>query len=355
MAERPYETRRNTAARVEIREEGDGFTLDGYASTYEQPYAVGYFDERVTKTAFARTMGRNPDVRLLVDHEGQPLARTTSGTLTLDHRNDIGFRAQSPLDASDPDVQRLAPKMRRGDLTEMSFAFRVMEGGDSWDYSGDRPLRTLQHLDMHGGDVSVVTYPANPGTFASLRSDTGPQEACWTLAEAMLFERRRGRAFEKRTLRHLYGALDDLGLSLKDVPDLGALRDARSEVMAAMGRRAVGDSFNDTESALSDALQQMFGGSDGDEPCDLWVMDAGPDWAVWCAYGDAGPGKGTWRMGYIVEGDSIVLTGDPVQVIAETTYEPVSAGPDEPEQNSGIPVDLAQRLMRARQLRRPAQ
>jgi HK97 family phage prohead protease len=354
MADRPFETRRNILARAEIREAAEGYTLDGYASTYNQPYAVGYFDERVLSSAFTRTMGRNPDVRLLVDHEGQPLARTASGTLTLDEKTPLGFRALAPLEPSDPDVQRVVPKMMRGDLGEMSFAFRVFQGGDEWDYSGERPLRTLREIDMNGGDVSLVTYPANPGTMASLRSDTGPQEACWTLAEAMLFERRRGRSFEKRTLRHLYGALDDLGLTIRDVPDLGALREARAQVLTALGHRAVGDSFNDTERALSDALQQKFGGADGDEPCDLWVMDAGPDWVVWCAYGDAGPGKGTWRMSYGIDGDSISFTGDPMQVIAQTTYEPVITGPDVAEQNSGIPTDLAQRLAHARQLRRTA-
>jgi hypothetical protein len=38
-----------------------------------------------------------PDVRLLIDHEGQPLARTKSGTLTLS-TDDHGLHVHAPLD-----------------------------------------------------------------------------------------------------------------------------------------------------------------------------------------------------------------------------------------------------------------
>jgi len=340
MADSPIETRRNVLEVAEIRETDTGFHLDGLASTYNQAYPVGYFDERVAKGAFDRTMRSSPDVRLLVDHEGQPLGRTSSGTLTLDAANDRGYRAQSDLEPSDPDVQRLAPKMKRGDLNQMSFAFRVPSGGDEWDYTGDRPMRTLKEINMQGGDVSIVTYPANPGTMASLRADRGQQEASWVLADAMLRDVRGGRTFDKANLRHLHEALDGLGLVLSDVPDIEALRH----------QRTVGDSMNDTQSALSDAIQAKFGGDDGDEPFDLWVRDAGDDWVVFQSYGDAGPGAGTWRIGYTVADGAVSLVGDAEQVTAETTYTPV-------QQNSadaGRPSNLALRLSQAEAARRSA-
>lgn len=313
MADSPMETRRNVLTVAEIRETDTGFHLDGLASTYNEPYPVGYFDERVATGAFDRTMNRDPDVRLLVDHEGQPLGRTSSGTLLLDHRHAAGYRAQSDLEPSDPDVQRLVPKMRRGDLNQMSFAFRVPDGGDMWDYAGDRPLRTLREINMQGGDVSIVTYPANPGTMASLRSDR-TEEASWVLANAMLRDRSAGHTFDKATLRHLHAALDGLGLVLRDVRDPEHFQHLRQ----------VGDSFNDTQQALRDALQAKYGGDDGDEPFDLWVQDAGDDWVVFTSYGDAGPGRGTWRIGYTVTDGSVTIAdGDPEKVAVETSYQPV--------------------------------
>lgn len=331
MADTPIETRRNVIDIAELRETDSGFHLDGLASTYNEPYAVGHFDERVASGAFDRTTRLSPDVRLLVDHEGQPLARTSSGTLTLDPTDTRGYRAQSDLEPSDPDVQRLVPKMQRGDLNQMSFAFRVPVGGDEWDYSGERPLRTLREINMQGGDVSIVTYPANPGTMAALRSDR-TQEASWVLADAMLRDVRGGRSFDKATLRHLHEALDGLGLVLRDVRDPEAFQH----------HRTVGDSFNDTQDALRDAIQAKYGGDDGDEPFDMWIRDAGDDWVVFQSYGDSGPGAGTWRVGYTVSDATVTLTGDPVQVTVETTYTVVA------EQNSTRPLDLA--LREAQQL-----
>ena len=160
------QTERRLAATVlEVRDDdADGITLTGYASTFDQPYDMGWYTETVATGAFKRTLGRKPDVRLLVNHGDLPLARTTSGTLTLD-TDSKGLRVQAQLDPSDPDVARLVPKMKREDLNQMSFAFRV--DSDLWE--DDFSKRTLRELDLNNGDVSVVTYPANPNAVAALR------------------------------------------------------------------------------------------------------------------------------------------------------------------------------------------
>ena len=145
--------------------------LTGYASTFDDPYDVyggptkGGWTERVDPRAFDVTLAAKPDLHLLINHEGMPLARTKSGTLTLgtDMR---GLAVRAPLDISDPDVQRLLPKMRRGDMDEMSFAFRTK--ADSW--SDDDTQRTLTEVSLHKGDVSVVNWGANPATSAEVNS-----------------------------------------------------------------------------------------------------------------------------------------------------------------------------------------
>lgn len=161
--------RRMAATLLEVRDDdANGITLTGYASTFNEPYDMGWYHESVDPGAFKRTLGRNPDVRLLINHADLPLARTTSGTLTLD-TDSRGLRVSTQLDPSDPDVARLVPKMKRGDLNQMSFAFRIDgEEGDSW--ASDFTTRTLRSLDLNNGDVSVVTYPANPNASAGLRA-----------------------------------------------------------------------------------------------------------------------------------------------------------------------------------------
>lgn len=151
---------------AEIRTTSDGgLRFSGYASITETPYDVGAFEETFARGAFKRCLNDSPDVCLLINHEGLPLARTSSGTLTLTE-DSRGLKVDADLDPSDPDVASLAPKMRRGDLTEMSFAFRALE--DEW--SENDTKRLVRSATIHRGDVSVVTRGANTNTTASIRS-----------------------------------------------------------------------------------------------------------------------------------------------------------------------------------------
>ena len=152
--------------RFEIREleTGGPIELRGHAATFDDPYEVGSFTETIRPGSFRRTLGEQPDVSLLVNHTGTPLARTTSGTMTL-REDSVGLAFTAQLEPSDPDVQALVPKLRRGDLSEASFAFRATR--QSW--SEDKTERTLREVAIHRGDVSIVTTAANPSATASLR------------------------------------------------------------------------------------------------------------------------------------------------------------------------------------------
>lgn len=166
------ERRDFTATDMEVRETSDGgLRFSGYASTTETPYEVADFEETIARGAFKRTLGEDPDVVLLINHEGLPLARTRSGTLTLSE-DSRGLRVDADLDPSDPDVQSLLPKMKRQDLTEMSFAFRATK--QTWDK--DYTKRTILETSIHRGDVSMVTHGANTTTTGSVRSDNGELE-----------------------------------------------------------------------------------------------------------------------------------------------------------------------------------
>ena len=221
MADRPYETRTVTAS-VEYRDDAEAPTIIGHAATFNQPYDVGFFTETIHPDAFKRTLSLGPDVRLLVDHEGQPLARTKSGTLKLG-TDSRGLTVEASLDPTDPDVQRLLPKMRRGDMDQMSFAFRVPAGGDAWDHTGDMPKRTIREANLAGGDVSIVTYPANENASVALRSRES-RDAHATYLHALVDELREGRAVDtdrlSRVLRALAAADVNLDDSLAEISDM---------------------------------------------------------------------------------------------------------------------------------------
>lgn len=150
---------------VEVRADDDGLTVEGYAAVFDQETDIGgMFREKIARGAFAEAIGRD-DVVFLINHDGLPLARTRSGTLALEE-DDHGLKMRSVLDPSDPDVARIAGKMKRGDLDKMSFAFWADR--QEWDESGDIPVRTIQQASLH--DVSIVTTPAYDGTEIGLRS-----------------------------------------------------------------------------------------------------------------------------------------------------------------------------------------
>ncbi|CQD21605.1 Caudovirus prohead protease [Mycolicibacterium conceptionense] len=164
-----------SAGRFEVRSrEADTIVLEGYASTFE-PYemyggpAAGGWIEQLATTAFDRTLREKPDLHLLINHEGMPLARTISGNLVLS-TDSHGLKVWAELDRSDPDVQRLEPKMRRGDMDEMSFAFRVkmQVWSEATGYDDPMSHRLITEVSLHKGDVSVVNFGANPTTEVEL-------------------------------------------------------------------------------------------------------------------------------------------------------------------------------------------
>ena len=150
---------------LELRASDTGNTLIGYASVFDSPSEPLPWVEYVKRGAFSKTIKDGADVRLLIDHEGVPLARSRSGTLKLEE-DDRGLRVEAELDPMNPDAARVMSAMRRGDLSQMSFAFRTIK--DSW--NSDRTVRELREVQLY--DVSVVTFPAYESTVAELRGVT---------------------------------------------------------------------------------------------------------------------------------------------------------------------------------------
>jgi HK97 family phage prohead protease len=164
------ENRSVAFSNLELRAAPDGKTLVGYAAVFDSPSEPLPWTEFVRRGAFAKTIKDGADVRLLIDHEGVPLARSKSGTLVM-QEDDYGLRIEATLDENNPDAAKVMSALRRGDLSQMSFAFQTVK--DSW--STDKRTRELKEVRLY--DVSVVTYPAYEETVAELRSKNNTQPA----------------------------------------------------------------------------------------------------------------------------------------------------------------------------------
>jgi len=142
--------------------------IEGHAAVFNQKSHDMGFREIILPGAFTEAV-MHDDVRFLLEHEGLPLARTKSGTLRLaEDQKGLAFRAE--LDPDDPDVQRLLPKIKRGDVSEMSFGFRIKDRqtDEKLTLEDGEMVRTLIKVSLF--DVSAVTNPAYPGTDLQSRS-----------------------------------------------------------------------------------------------------------------------------------------------------------------------------------------
>lgn len=151
----------------------EDYTLRGHAAVFNHlSDDLGGFRELLQPGAFRAALRKQPDVRLLFNHDPNfVMARTASGTLEL-REDSTGLHVWARI-APLKWVDDLRTSMQRGDIDQMSFAFtlRDEEGSDEWAVAEDgtviRTIRSDGVADLF--DVSVVTYPAYPQTDAAMR------------------------------------------------------------------------------------------------------------------------------------------------------------------------------------------
>jgi HK97 family phage prohead protease len=148
-----------TETTVEVRED-ESPKIRGLAAAYRKwSLDLGGFREIIEPGAFDKVLSKKKlDVVAFFDHDGQPLGRTTSGTLRLatDERG-LNYEIDPPDTQLGRDTLTL---IRRRDLFGSSFAFTVDPKGESWNQ--DEKGNTTRTIREFSGlyDVSVVTHAA---------------------------------------------------------------------------------------------------------------------------------------------------------------------------------------------------
>lgn len=134
--------------------------MSGYAIVFDSmSLDLGGFKEIISPEAVDRTLSSGEEVFALFDHNSaNVIANTRNGTLQL--RKDVKGLAVT-IDPADTQVGRdTLALVARGDVSGMSFGFRVLE--DSWNYDAKVPVRTIH--DMRVSEVSIVAMPAYKAT-----------------------------------------------------------------------------------------------------------------------------------------------------------------------------------------------
>ena len=157
---------------MQINVRADSVEIEGYVNAVERKSKpllsrIGsFFVEKIRKGAFKRSLERNDNVRLLLNHDHKKdLGGIRDGNLELTEDN-IGLHARATI--TDPEVVR---KARNGELRGWSFGFRDRDVEQKRDEDGYL-LRNINDLDLI--EVSLLDNtkrPAYEGNLVTVRSD----------------------------------------------------------------------------------------------------------------------------------------------------------------------------------------
>lgn len=171
---REYRRMELRVKRSDEEEPDEKYEVEGYASTFNEPYVLYSFDgytvrEQIDPAAFDEC--DMDDVIMQYDHQGRVFARTSNGTLEV-KTDDHGLLMSARLGGTELGRQ-VYDEIKGGYTSKMSFGFTIDE--DKREVTYNRAdgtvdvLRTITKIRKLY-DVSAVSLPANDGTEISARS-----------------------------------------------------------------------------------------------------------------------------------------------------------------------------------------
>ena len=212
------EYRKFDAALMETRTAEDGGKIvEGYATTFNQPYQLWKdsemtVNEQVDRHAFDET--DMSDVIMQYDHEGRVFARNSNGTLELES-DDHGLKIRANLGGTEIGRQ-LFEEINGGYTNKMSFGFTVTGNERKITKDADGHVTVLRTITKIGKlyDVSAVSLPANDATEISARMISDGLVA--EVLEEIRAEEERERARQAEEERRS-AALERLNNLIKEV------------------------------------------------------------------------------------------------------------------------------------------
>ena len=208
---------RKITAQMETRTAEDGaMIVEGYATTFNQPYELWRdkemtMNEQVDPNAFAET--DMTDVIMQYDHEGRVFARIANGTLVIEP-DEHGLRIRANLGGTEIGRQ-LFEEIQGGYTNKMSFGFTVTGEERKTTKGEDGHITVLRTITKIGKlyDVSAVSLPANDATEISARN-IGDGLITEVLKEIQAEEE---RAQEEAEAERRRAALEKLNKLIKEV------------------------------------------------------------------------------------------------------------------------------------------
>jgi HK97 family phage prohead protease len=139
---------------------GQSARIEGWAEEWDEIVAMGAWRSAITRPDVDVVSTFNHDLNML-------LARTSSGTLTLDDPDDKGLVYEATINPDDPNAVGVHARVARGDVSGSSVWFR--DEKDQWEEPGEDndleiPVRTILRAELY--ETGPVVFPAFPQTTA---------------------------------------------------------------------------------------------------------------------------------------------------------------------------------------------
>lgn len=151
-------------------DDGDGFTLEGYAAVFNAPTRIdsweGMFDEQIARGAFAKTIAERMPV-MQFDH-GRDVATGSVpiGAIQELREDRKGLLVKARLH-DNARVEPIRQAIASGAIDGMSFRFRVL--AESWKKNPEGvDLRTIREVELL--ELGPVVFPAYAATTVGVRS-----------------------------------------------------------------------------------------------------------------------------------------------------------------------------------------
>ena len=156
---------RAASTQFQAREEDDRLRVSGYFAVFDGTYEIGPgMTESVDRHAFDNTLGG--DIRALTNHDATlVLGRTKAHTLEL-RVDEHGLWGDVTINPNDQDAMNLYERVKRGDVDQCSFGFKIVSEETEFRDDGSIHWR-ITEVELH--EVSVCTFPAYEDTNVSAR------------------------------------------------------------------------------------------------------------------------------------------------------------------------------------------
>lgn len=171
----------------------DQITVEGYVAVYDEPRNVGGDDgwtEIWAPKAATRSVSRDPDVRLTLNGEGEPLARSKAGNLEL-ISDDYGLHVKASIDPASQRGEDIALALQRGDHVDVQVGFDVVK--QRW--TDDHTQRFVEEIYLHDIALRTEQDPSAGDALSELHAsrdlvDTEPDGEHMSLALAVAIRNR---------------------------------------------------------------------------------------------------------------------------------------------------------------------